>query len=76
MRAAVANQHCTMLPLLNQGVDVHSRDSVHSRCRAARSLPCAGAARSPGCVAVALDSYPTPFLNLNLVKRHASDNYC
>jgi len=40
MRAAVANQHCTMLPLLNQGVDVHSRDSVHSRCCAARLFVC------------------------------------
>ena len=44
MRAAVANQHCTMLPLLNQGVDVHSRDSVHSRCCAARLLLCVTAA--------------------------------
>ena len=31
-RAAVANRHCTMLLLLNQGVDVHVRDVTHGRC--------------------------------------------
>ena len=53
MRAAVANQHCTMLPLLNQGVDVHSRDSVHSRCCASHGLFCShGEKWTPPCAPI------------------------